>query len=284
MATSDPYRENRLHNPQWLLQAQAIANQPPNPTRIDFEINDQLAGSVLPEDALWFSRELPGLTFDGDLLSVNPLCGKDAPAVLEEMALLLRDAKRLGKWRNELLRVTSPDGTILGFVERAAARALGIKTFAVHLMLYCGDKVWVQQRALNKATDPGMWDTCVGGLVAGDESFELSLERESMEEAGVDIPGIRKQGTVLERGKTITVRRNLGSSDGYEGYMYEDLLVWDLNVEQAFVPKNNDGEVAQFALWPIDKLVTELAAGSLTLEAMLMCAESLSRRKLNLQP
>jgi 8-oxo-dGTP pyrophosphatase MutT (NUDIX family) len=284
MTTSDPYRENRLPNPQWLLQAQAVANQPPNPPRIDFEINDQLAGSVLPEDALWFSRELPGLSFDGELLSVNPVCGKDAPAVLEEMALLLRDAKRLGKWRNEVLRVTSPDGTILGFVERAAARALGIKTFAVHLMLYCGDKVWVQQRALNKATDPGMWDTCVGGLVAGDESFELSLERESMEEAGVDIPAIRKQGTVLERGKTITVRRNLGAGDGYEGYMYEDLLVWDLNVEPAFVPKNHDGEVAQFALWPIDKLVTELAAGSLTLEAILMCAESLSRRKLNLLP
>jgi 8-oxo-dGTP pyrophosphatase MutT (NUDIX family) len=283
MTTPDPHRENRLNNPQWLANAQRVANQVPNPSRIDFEISDQLAGSVLPEDAIWFSRELPGLSFDGDVLSVNPVCGKDAPAVLEEMALLLRDAKRLGKWRNEVLRVTSPDGTILGFVERAAARALGIKTFAVHLMLYCGDKVWVQQRALDKATDPGMWDTCVGGLVAGDESFELSLERESMEEAGVDLPMMRKLGAVLERGKTITVRRNLASNNGYEGYMHEDLLVWDLSVDNAFVPKNNDGEVAQFALWPIDKLIAELAGGSLTLEAMLMCAESLSRRKLSLQ-
>jgi 8-oxo-dGTP pyrophosphatase MutT (NUDIX family) len=283
MTTPDPYRENRLPNPDWLLQAQTNANQAPNPKRIDFEINDQLAGSVLPEDALWFSHELPGLSFDGDVLSVNPVCGKDSPAILQEMALLLRDAKRLGKWRNEVLRVTSPEGTILGFVERAAARALGIKTFAVHLMLYCGDKVWVQQRALDKATDPGMWDTCVGGLVAGDESFELSLERESMEEAGVDLAAMRKQGALLERGKTITVRRNLVSGDAYEGFMFEDLLVWDLNVDQTFVPKNNDGEVAQFALWPIDKLIAELAAGSLTLEAMLMCAESLSRRRVNLQ-
>jgi 8-oxo-dGTP pyrophosphatase MutT (NUDIX family) len=283
MTTPDPYRENQLSNAPWLKKAHDAANQLPNPTRIDFEINDHLAGSVLPEDAIWFARELPGLSFDGDVLSVNPVCGKEAPAVLDEMALLLRDAKRLGKWRNEKLRVTSPDGTILGFVERAAARALGIKTFAVHLMLYCGDSVWVQQRALDKATDPGMWDTCVGGLVAGDESFELSLERECMEEAGVDLPALRRQGAVLERGKTISVRRNLRTGEAYEGYMYEDLLVWDLNVGTSFKPKNNDGEVAQFGLWPVDKLLAELAAGSLTLEAMLMCAESLQRRGVSLR-
>jgi 8-oxo-dGTP pyrophosphatase MutT (NUDIX family) len=283
MTILDPHRENRLTHSHWLTQAQAITNQTPNPKRIDFEINDQLAGSVLLEDAQWFARELPGLSFDDEVLSVNPVCGKDGPAVLEQMAVLLRDAKRLGKWRNELLRVTSPDGNILGFVERAAARALGIKTFAVHLMLYCGDKVWVQQRALDKATDPGMWDTCVGGLVAGDESFELSLEREAMEEAGVDVPAMRQKGVNLERGKTITVRRNLISGDVYEGYMREDLLIWDLNVDASFIPKNNDGEVAQFALWPIDYLIEQLAAGGLTLEAMLMCAESLQRRGVNLQ-
>jgi 8-oxo-dGTP pyrophosphatase MutT (NUDIX family) len=278
MTTPDPHRENRLSNAPWLKKAHDAANQLPSPTRIDFEINDQLAGSVLLEDAIWFARELPSLSFDGDVLSVNPVCGKDGPAVLEEMAKLLRDAKRLGKWRNELLRVTSPDGTMLGFVERAAARSLGIKTFAVHLMLYCGDKVWVQQRALNKATDPGMWDTCVGGLVADDESFELSLEREAMEEAGVDLPAMRQHGAAIVRGKTITVRRNLVSGEEYEGYMFEDLLIWDLNVDTSFTPKNNDGEVAQFALWTIDQLIAEMAAGKLTLEAMLMCAESIQRR------
>jgi 8-oxo-dGTP pyrophosphatase MutT (NUDIX family) len=283
MTTSDPYRENRVVDPHWLKRAQEIANQVPNPRRVDFEINDQLAGSVLPDDAIWFARELPGLSFDGEVLSVNPVCGKDGPAVLEHMAMLLRDANRLGKWRNELLRVTSPDGSILGFVERAAARALGIKTFAVHLMLYCGDKVWVQQRALDKATDPGMWDTCVGGLVAGDESFELSLEREAMEEAGVDLPAMRRQGAMLERGKTISVRRNLASGEVYEGYMHEDLLVWDLNVDASFTPKNNDGEVARFALWSVEELIDHLATGQLTLEAMLMCAESLQRRGINLQ-
>jgi 8-oxo-dGTP pyrophosphatase MutT (NUDIX family) len=167
---------------------------------------------------------------------------------------------------------------VLGYVERAAARALGIKTFAVHLMLYCGDSIWVQQRALDKATDPGMWDTCVGGLVAGDESFELSLEREAMEEAGVDLREWRKKGAVLRRGNTVTVRRNLEG----EGYMLEDLLVWDLDVPTAFTPNNNDGEVAQFALWTTAKLISEMANGSLTLEAMLMCAESLTRRKVSL--
>jgi 8-oxo-dGTP pyrophosphatase MutT (NUDIX family) len=204
--------------------------------------------------------------------------------------MMLREAGRLGKWRNEALRVTSPNGTVLGYVERAAARALGIKTFAVHLMLYCGESIWVQQRALDKATDPGMWDTCVGGLVAGDESFELSLEREAMEEAGVDLVDAKKRGQTLTRGQTITVRRNLNTAEAgdpsghsvhsgqMEGYMFEDLLSWDLSVEATFMPVNQDGEVAQFALWSPSKLMTELERGSLTLEASLMCAESLARR------
>jgi 8-oxo-dGTP pyrophosphatase MutT (NUDIX family) len=269
---------SKIQAPEWLTRVLHIADQAPDPKRVDFEMNDQLVGSVLPSDALWFASCLPGLSFDGHILSVNPVCGKDGPAVLEEMAILLRNAHRLGKWRNEALRVTSPDGTVLGYVERAAARALGIKTFAVHLMLYCGDSIWVQQRALDKATDPGMWDTCVGGLVAGDESFELSLEREAMEEAGVDLREWRKKGAVLRRGNTVTVRRNLEG----EGYMLEDLLVWDLDVPTAFTPNNNDGEVAQFALWTTAKLISEMANGSLTLEAMLMCAESLTRRKVSL--
>jgi 8-oxo-dGTP pyrophosphatase MutT (NUDIX family) len=265
--------------PEWLARVLHITNQAPDPARIDFEVNEQLVGSVTPSDALWFSSALPGLSFDGTVLSVNPVCGKDGPAVLSEMAQLLRHAQRLGKWRDEALRVTSSDGTVMGYVERAAARALGIKTFAVHLMLYCGDNIWVQQRALDKATDPGMWDTCVGGLVAGDESLELSLEREAMEEAGVDIPTYRRNGATLRRGETVAVRRNLAS----EGYMHEDLFVWDLEVEPTFTPKNNDGEVAQFALWTPTKLISEMAAGHLTLEAMLICAESLSRRNVNLQ-
>jgi 8-oxo-dGTP pyrophosphatase MutT (NUDIX family) len=270
--------------PAWLQNALKISNESALPHRIDVEIDDQLVGSVLPEDAHWFSRELPGVSFDGDVLSIHPICSKDSPAVLHQMAKMLFDAGRLGKWRNEALRVTAPNGTVLGYVERAAARALGIKTFAVHLMLYCGECMWVQQRALDKATDPGMWDTCVGGLVAGDESFELSLEREAMEEAGVDLPAAKQRGARLTRGQTITVRRNLiaanstKSSHQIEGYMREDLVLWDLSVDAAFKPVNQDGEVAQFALWSPQKLLAELAAGSLTLEASLMCAESLARR------
>jgi 8-oxo-dGTP pyrophosphatase MutT (NUDIX family) len=279
-----------MNHPLWLQAALNTANQAAFPSRVDFEINDQWVGSVLPADALWFARELPGLSFEGEVLSVNPVCAKDSPAVLHQMAMLLREAGRLGKWRNEALRVTSPNGTVLGYVERAAARALGIKTFAVHLMLYCGESVWVQQRALDKATDPGMWDTCVGGLVAGDESFELSLEREAMEEAGVDLVDAKQRGQKLTRGQTITVRRNLntpkagdhgvhsGHSLQIEGYMFEDLLSWDLSVEATFTPVNQDGEVAQFALWSPSKLIEELERGSLTLEASLMCAESLARR------
>jgi 8-oxo-dGTP pyrophosphatase MutT (NUDIX family) len=261
--------------PQWLIDARALINQKPSPSRIDFQINDQSVGSVLPADAQWFADELPGLSFHNDVLRLNSTHQNHSSAVLNQMALLLKQANRLGQWRHEKLRVTSLDGNVLGFVERAAVRALGIKTFAVHLVLYCGDRMWVQQRALDKATDPGMWDTCVGGLVAGDESFELALEREAMEEAGVDLPTLRRAGAPLVKGQTISVNRNLATADQYEGFMREDLLLWNLNVSEQFVPTNQDGEVAQFALRSIEQLLLELATGQFTLEAVLMCAESL---------
>ena len=249
-------------------------NEKPNPSRVDFEIDEQLVGSVLPGDAVWLTSELPGLSFEDGVLSLNPVCSGDGPAVLDQIALLFKNAGRLGKWRNEKLRVSTPDGTIVGYVERAAARALGIKTFAVHLMVYGAEPgtVWVQQRAFNKANDPGMWDTAVGGLVAGNESYLLSLQREAQEEAGLDISALERSGAMLTRGQTITVRRNLP-----EGFMHEDLIIYDIHLPRGVSLVNQDGEVAQFACWSVAKLREEIKKASLTLEASLMCNESLSR-------
>lgn len=249
-------------------------NETPHPARVDFEIAEQLVGSVLPQDAQWLASQLPGLSFDGEILSLNPVCSTDGPAVLDQIAELFRNAGRLGKWRNEKLRVTTPDGSIVGLVERAAARALGIKTFAVHLMVYGAQPgtVWMQQRAFDKANDPGMWDTAVGGLVSGTESFLLSLHRESQEEAGLDVVALEKMGAVLKRGQSITVRRNLP-----EGFMHEDLIIYDIQLPPGICLENQDGEVAQFQCWSIATLVNAINKRQLTLEAILMCQESLER-------
>jgi hypothetical protein len=139
--------QSSLSTAQWL--ASVYQNTDRIEPRIPLEIQDQVVGSVTVDDAQWFSNTIEGLDFDGNTLSLLPVCGPDASAVLARIADALNTTMRLGKWRNELLRVTNDSGDTLGMIERAAARALGIKTFAVHLVLWQGDQMWLQQRALD---------------------------------------------------------------------------------------------------------------------------------------
>lgn len=54
--------------------------------------------------------------------------------VLAAAAAWLRDAGLLSRWRGELLAVHDPAGTPIACIERAAVRAFGIATDAVHLV------------------------------------------------------------------------------------------------------------------------------------------------------
>jgi 8-oxo-dGTP pyrophosphatase MutT (NUDIX family) len=245
--------------------------------RWPLEIDGDIVGSVTPEDAIWFNKHIEGLHLESDCLSVLPHCSPDAPAVLAQMANLLREHGRLGKWRNELLRVTGDSGQVRGMVERAAVRALGIRTFAVHLVAYADEQshMWVQQRALDKATDPGMWDTCAGGLAAGDESLTLSMQREAYEEAGLKLDELAAQGCHAIRRRGCTVKKPLP-----EGFMVEELLVWDIDLPAKITPINLDGEVARFEKWPIATVLQKLQEGLFTNEATWITRQSLQERKI----
>ncbi len=76
-------------------------------------------------------------------------------------------------WRDELLAVVDDGGRVRrrrSSAPRSASSAL--RPTAVHLVGYAdGDAVWVQQRARDKSTDPGLWDTLMGGQVAAGESI-----------------------------------------------------------------------------------------------------------------
>jgi 8-oxo-dGTP pyrophosphatase MutT (NUDIX family) len=244
-----------------------------------FEIDDDVVGSLRPEDARFFAQHIEGLSLDSNCLSLAPFCSPDAPSVLAQMANALKEQGRLGKWRNELLRVTGDSGQVRGLIERAAVRPLGIRTFAVHLVAYCkttqGPCMWVQQRALDKANDPGLWDTCAGGLAAGDESLLISLEREVQEEAGLDLKLLQQQGHIVQRLETIKTQRNIP-----EGFLVEELLCWDIDLPNNVVPINQDGEVEKFELWPIEQVVQGIADQQFTVEAALIIHQSLYQRNL----
>ena len=155
-------------------------------------------------------------------------------------------------------------------VERAVVRVLGITTRAVHLVGFAPDgRVWVQQRAFDKAVDPGRWDTLMGGQVSAGESVEDTLERETQEEAGLAIADLID----VRRTDRITVRRPVA-----EGYVVEHIEVFEATVPAALTPANRDGEVERFECLTVAQLHEQLAGGAFTLEATLILDRSLARR------
>ena len=191
----------------------------------------------------------------------------DVTTGLNQIADLLRDAGLAGAWRNEQLAVRNESGGQIGTVERGAVRPLGIATLAVHLVGQSPDgRFWVQQRAFDKPNDPGKWDTLMGGMVSSVDTVETALERETWEEAGLNIADLKN---LRYGGRQSNCRP---SSDGAAGYMQEFIEWYVATLPDGLMPINQDGEVAQFALIDQAHLLAGMERGEFTLEASLIMA------------
>ena len=191
----------------------------------------------------------------------------DVTTGLNQLADLLRDAGLAGAWRNEQLAVRNESGGQIGTVERGAVRPLGIATLAVHLVGQSPDgRFWVQQRAFDKPNDPGKWDTLMGGMVSSVDTVETALERETWEEAGLNIADLKN---LRYGGRQSNCRP---SSDGAAGYMQEFIEWYVVTLPDGLMPINQDGEVAQFALIDQAHLLAGMERGEFTLEASLIMA------------
>ena len=194
-------------------------------------------------------------------------------ALLATIAHTLRQAGKTPGWRNELLDVLPnvAGGEPIAVIERGVMRPLGLITQAVHLSGWSEDgKLWVARRSLTKATDPGMWDTLVGGLVSAGEPAELALERESDEEAGLDPIDIQSR-TPLR--KIARMQRQIP-----EGYQCEEVLTCECVLTNGTIPKNRDGEVMEIDCFTPARIYEMLQAGDFTLEASIVLTEDLWRR------
>lgn len=263
--------------PTWLAAARRAMQSPPRKARLPLWVNGQAVGSLVEHflidtgiagrlggDALLSKRERSGTAV---WLLESPT--QDATALMGRLADALRDAGRSGPWRNEQLAVQAVDGSRIGTVERGAVRVLGIATLAVHLVGVAPDgRLWVQQRAANKANYPLHWDTLMGGMVSAQDSLEQALARETWEEAGLQIADL--QG--LRHGGVLRFRQP--DSDGGDdlGYMYEDIHWYAATVPEGTEPRNQDGEVAQFALRQAGEVQQQLAQARFTPEAALVWA------------
>jgi 8-oxo-dGTP pyrophosphatase MutT (NUDIX family) len=267
-----------LPDPGWLQQLAARLNQAPARPRAALELRwpgmahgAACIGSIEPALAVRMADAGLPLHASGDAWRVETSTEAGIDPALAEIARWLHAMQLASAWRDERLYVADAAGKVLGCIERAAVRPLGIATHAVHLVAVDAvGRVWVQQRAFDKATDPGLWDTTMGGLVSAGESITQTLARETREEAGLDIDALHGV-TPLKR--SITVRRPVS-----EGYMVEHIAVFEAVAAPGQVPLNQDGEVERFECLDAPDLIERLHAGDFTLEAAMILAKWLERR------
>ena len=192
-------------------------------------------------------------------------------APFDTLAHALREAGLLGAWRNELLPVLTDSGERVGHIERAAVRALGLSTAAVHLTAQAPDgRTWVQQRAFNKPNDPGLWDTLMGGMVSAVDSLAHALERETWEEAGLRLNQLHD----LRHAGHLLIQRPSGGADDV-GYTVERIDWYSATLPDGVAPENQDGEVERFDRVDLARLRADISAGHYTLEAALILAPDL---------
>ena len=255
-----------LPDPAWLVGLQRRADRPPERPREPLCLEAVEVGSIEP--ALGRRLVAAGLP-----LRRAPACWTiegEPDRALASIAGWLDAHGLCSRWRGELLAVDDIGGKRHAVVERAAVRPLGIATHAVHLVGRTADgRWWVQQRALDKATDPGLWDTLMGGMVGAGESIAQTLARETAEEAGLDLAALDP----LAPAGRLTVRRPVA-----DGYMIERIDVFEAVVPDGLEPVNRDGEVVRFECLDTAALHARLLDGAFTLEAALILAAALQRQ------
>ncbi|HTT12871.1 MAG TPA: DUF4743 domain-containing protein [Burkholderiaceae bacterium] len=262
-------RRERILELQELLRDRA--DVPPPDDWLPVDLGQWQIGVAPPETASFLATAEPGCMLLDYRLVLSDLGDFDGrTALLNRVAVRLLEAGHLRGWRHEQLDVRVPAlAEPLATIERAACRALGIPTRAVHMNAFdVHGRLVVARRADDKPIDPGMWDNLVGGMVASGEDELLALARETREEAGLDLNGLS-----LTRGGLIRERRPVA-----EGYMIESVQVFDTTLPRGAVPRNEDGEVAAFEAREIDDVLAAIARGEFTLEAALVTVDALLRR------
>lgn len=201
-------------------------------------------------------------------------------AALQALARQLADAGHVRGWRDELFAVTPAlDAPAVAVVERAAARFLGLLTFASHMNgIVDGGMgaqpegvpaLWISRRSPAKAVDPGMWDNLVaGGMPHGSDPL-ATLVRECEEESG--IPPELARGAQAHG--VIEVLRDLP-----EGVQWEQVYVYDLLLPPGFTPHNQDGEVSEHRRVGVAALLAIMSAGAMTVDATMVTLDALGRR------
>jgi isopentenyldiphosphate isomerase len=89
---------------------------------------------------------------------------------------------------DEMLTLVTEDDRVIGPVPRRLVHGNpGLVHRSVHVMVVGTAGLLLQKRSLAKDTQPGRWDTSVGGHVGYGQSYEEAARREAAEELALDL-------------------------------------------------------------------------------------------------
>lgn len=171
-------------------------------------------------------------------------------AAMEEVLAVLRDEGEFPGWRGEYYPVMPEWGDEpLMQVERATCPWLGARSWGVHVNGFVhrngGLHMWVARRARDKPTYPGMLDN----MVAGGQPIGIGLMENVIKECAeeADIPP-----------EVAASARAVGTISYChlfeDGVKPDQQFCYDLELPADFTPRNTDGEVEGFELWPIERV------------------------------
>lgn len=167
----------------------------------------------------------------------------------------LHDRGLIPGWREEAYPVgTGYSDPPLFDMERAAVPFFGVRGYGVHVNGWVdgtdGPAMWIGRRALHKPTGPGLLDQMVAGGQPSGMALLENVIKECREEAGMpeDLARTAKPVGAISY---VTARA--------EGLRHDVLFNFDIEVPADFTPVNEDGEVAEFMLWPMARVLGELA-------------------------
>jgi isopentenyldiphosphate isomerase len=221
---------------------------------VPFTAGGEAAGFLRPAFAAQLTRTFPAVfSTSGGAVTLSPAlttpqARTDAVAAC---MLQLREDGTIRGWRDELFPVaTSFDAEPLLLIERACAAHFGIKAYGVHVNCFVrkadgGMEVWVARRSRTKQTWPGLLDHAVAGGLGHGLSPGANVVKECEEEANVPplLAAQAQPAGVVSYTAVVP-----------EGLKRDVLFCYDLELPPDFVPSNNDGEVEEFMLWPLERV------------------------------
>jgi hypothetical protein len=177
-------------------------------------------------------------------------------AVDDVLRALQRDGWFPG-WRKEPYPVGPAFGAWLFEMERAAVPPFGVRAYGIHVNGFVGHgadmRLWVGRRSRHKPTFPGQLDHLVAGGQPAGLTLEENLLKEGAEEASLP-------AALVRRARPVGITSYLSETE--EGLRNDVLFNYDLELPPGVVPVNADGEIEEFFLWPIERVIAELAGAA----------------------